>query len=238
MTESRIEELLDVLVPPFEPRPDGWSDVLARARRTRRRYAVAAAAAAALLIVPTAVALRGEITSFFQGTPAPPDVSTSFESNNRVADLATRQGFAERYPQADVSQAHGVIEVQTLDGPEDLWAAPDDQGGRCWWVDFANDPAGPDGKYGFGGCDVSADYAVKIDPAVVWIAAHPDLSTLWGRVYVPADRVLVQLQDGSSRTLPVVESGFLASLDRDARLQRVTAYDGDEQVASWEATVG
>ena len=63
MTEARIDDLLDGLVPPFEPRPDGWDDVLARARGTRRRYVLAAAAAAALLIVPTAVALRGEITN-------------------------------------------------------------------------------------------------------------------------------------------------------------------------------
>jgi hypothetical protein len=235
MTETRIDDLLEALVAPFEPRPDGWRDVLARARRTRRRYAVAAAAAAALLIVPTAVALRGEITSLFQGTPAPPDVSTSFESNNRMADMATQRGFGDRYPQADVSQAHGVIEIQTPDGPEDLWAAPNDQGGRCWWVDFANDPAGPGGKYGFGGCDVTADYAAKIDPAVIWVEPHAELATLWGRVYVPADRVVAQLQDGSSRALPVVEGGFLASLDRNARLTRVTAYDGDDEVATWEA---
>jgi hypothetical protein len=232
MTDAQIDDLLDEHVAPFEPVPEGWADVLGRARRTRRRYVVAAVAAAALLIVP-AVAFSGQITSLFQGTPAPSAVSTSFEWNNRVAEA-----FGDAYPHADVSQAHGVIEIQTPDGPEDLWAAPDDQGGRCWWVDFANDPVNPSGKYGFGGCDVRADYATKIDPGVVWIEPHPDLTTLWGRVYVPADRVVVELQDGSSRTLPVVEGGFLASLDRGARVQKAAAFDGDQQVASWEARVG
>jgi hypothetical protein len=234
MSEARIDDLLDELVAPFGARADGWDDVLSRARRTRRRYAVIAATAAALLLVPTAVALRGEITGLFQGTPAPPAVSTSFEAHNRIADMATQQGFGEKFPHADVSKAHGVLEVQSPDGPVDLWAAPSDQGGRCWWVDFANDPEGPDGKYGFGGCDVPGS-APEIDPALVWVEPHPTLQTLWGRVYVPADRVVVELDDGSSRELPVVEGGFLDSLDRGARLERVTAFAGDEEVARWEA---
>jgi hypothetical protein len=72
MTESRIDELLDQHVPAFEPRSDGWEEVLARAHTTRRRYAALAVAALALLLVPTAVALRGQIADLLQGTPAPP----------------------------------------------------------------------------------------------------------------------------------------------------------------------
>ena len=53
-------------------------------------------------------------------------------------------------------------------------------------------------------------------------------------VPVKADHVIVVLKDGTTRTLPVVEGAFLASLDRDAQLDHITAYDGDEQVASWE----
>jgi hypothetical protein len=237
MNEARIDDLLDGLVAPFELRPDGWEDVLARTHRTQRRHALVGAALFALLLVPASLALRDRITDLFQGTPAPPAVSTSFEANNRMADMATRKGFGEKFPHADVSKAHGVLEVQTSDGPEDLWAAPDDQGGQCWWVDFANDPDGPGGKYGFGGCDTTGS-ASKIDPGVVWVAPHATLLTLWGRVYVPADAVVVRLQDGSSLTLPVVEGGFLASLDYGDRLERVTAYEGDEEVASWEAPVG
>jgi hypothetical protein len=108
MTESRIDELLDQHVPAFEPRSDGWEDVLARAHTTRRRYAALAVAALALLLVPTAVALRGQIADLFQGTPAPPAVSTSFEANNKVADMATQKGFGARFPHADVTNAHRV----------------------------------------------------------------------------------------------------------------------------------
>ena len=99
---------------------------------------------------------------------------------------------------------------------------------------FANDPAGPDGKWGFGGCDV-LDAEATIDPATVWVEAHHALVTLWGRIFVPADRVVVELQDGSSSTLPVVEGGFLASLDRGARIAHITAYDGGDQVATWDS---
>jgi hypothetical protein len=237
MTENHIDELLDELVPPFEPEGSGWPDVLGRARRARRRYAALGAVALALVLVPTAVALGGKVGDLFHGTPAPPAVSSSFEANNRMADMATQQGFADKFPHADVSQAHGVLEVQTPDGPEDLWVAPDDQGGHCWWVDWANDPVTAAGQFGFGGCD-RADQQSGIEPGTIWVEAHPTLQTLWGRVYVQADRVVVGLEDGSSSTLPVVEGGFLASLSRHAKVERVTAYEGDNEVASWEAPVG
>jgi hypothetical protein len=236
MTEARIDDLLDGLVAPFEPRPDGWDDVLARAGRTRRRYVLVAAAAVALLLVPTAVALRGEITSLFEGTPAPPAVSNTFEGGNRIADLATQKGFGDRFPHADVSRAHGVLEIQTVYGPQDLWAAPNDRGGTCWFWDFANDePTEPGGAQpGSGACD-NGGHRASIGTSIGWELAHPAISTLFGLVDVRADRVVVRLQDGSTRTLPVVEGAFLASLDKGARLEHITAYDGDDQVATWTA---
>ena len=234
MTDASIDEILDEYVPPFAPRSQGWEDVLGRARRSRRRYAALAAAALALVLVPTAVSFGGRVVNIFQGTPAPPAVSSSFEANNRMADMATQQGFADKFPHADVSQAHGVLEVQTPDGPEDLWVAPDDQGGHCWWVNWANDPVTAAGQFGFGGCD-PPDAHSGIDAGTIWVEAHPTMQTLWGRVFVQADRAVVELQDGSSSTLQVVEGGFLASLSRDARVVRVTAYDGDRKAATWEA---
>jgi hypothetical protein len=56
---------------------------------------------------------------------------------------------------------------------------------------------------------------------------------------VKADRVVVELEDGSARTLPVVERVILASLDKDAQLRQITAYEGDRQVTTWrKAPVG
>jgi hypothetical protein len=229
-----IENALDELMPEFEPRAGGWDDVLRRAGRTRRRYGLAAVAVAALLVVPAALGLHG----LFQGTPAPPAVKSWF------ADSLTQQGFRTKFPQADVSQAHGVLEVQTSDGPEDLWVAPNDRGGSCWFIDFANDPPGPAGQYGFGGCYPWADFALgrsqkgayamiwpsgrpstDIDWGAVWINPHPTLQTLWGHLNVSATRIEVDLANGSKLHLSVVESFFLASLSRDDRVTEIRAYD-------------
>jgi len=72
---------------------------------------------------------------------------------------------------------------------------------------------------------------------MTWQESHASLSTLFGLVRVQADRVVVQLKNGSIRTLPVVEGAFIASFDRSDvdQLDRVTAYDGDDQVGAWES---
>ena len=146
-----------------------------KAFRPRPRLALGIAVAA-LVLVPTGVAFGGKLASLFEGTPAPSDVSTSFGDFNRMADLSVQQGFARKWPQVDVGKAHGVIEVQTPDGPEDMWAAPNDQGGRCYFIDFANDPVGQGGRYGFGGCtDTSTSPTEKIGYGDVWTYVHPHL---------------------------------------------------------------
>jgi hypothetical protein len=229
-----IENTLEELVPPFEPLARGWDDVLRRARRTRRRYALVAVAIIALFLVPTSVALRGQITDLFEGTPAPPDVSTAFENNNRAADLATESGFQSRFPQADVSQAHGVLEVQTADGPEDLWVAPNDQGGTCYFIDWADDPALAAGKFGFGGCGRQGTEQSDLNVNWVWVEPHSSMMTLYGQVLVTAASVQVSLGDGSTRTLPVIEGYFLASLERGAQVERAQAFDASgAEVATW-----
>ena len=49
--------------------------------------------------------------------------------------------------------------------------------------------------------------------------------TLWGRLTVPAVRVEVDLANGSTLHLPVVENFFLASLSKDDRVTEIRAYD-------------
>lgn len=67
----------------------------------------------------------------------------------------------------------------------------------------------------------------------MWVEPHPSLVTLWGRVFVPADRVDVQLGDGLTLTLPVVEGVFLGSPDRGAKVAQIAAYDAaDNEVAT------
>jgi hypothetical protein len=176
----------------------------------------------------------------FDGTPAPPDVSANFAQSNKIADLAIQEGFGQQFPQADVSKAHGVIEIQTPDGPQDLWAAPNDQGGQCYFIDFANDPVGSSGgKPGSGECVTPDNYGdSKIAAGTEWGFDHPDLVTINGSVAVDAATVKIVLQDGSTLTAPVVEHLFLASIPKPAtggaRLEKLTAFDANgTQVAEW-----
>jgi len=174
----------------------------------------------------------------FEGTPAPADVSANFTLLNQFADAAIQKGFSSKLPQTDASKAHGVIEMQTSDGPEDLWAAPNNQGGKCYLIDWANDPPGKDGsKYGFNGCEQSPPPSSNISFSDVWVYTHPDLMTVYGSVYVPAATLEITLDDGSMMTLPVVENLFVGSLPRGTKVNRVTAFDtAGNQVA--EQTLG
>ena len=174
----------------------------------------------------------------FEGTPAPPDVSTSFKQLNEFADVDVQNGFASAFPQTDASKAHGVIEIQTPDGPEDLWAAPNNQGGQCYLIDWANDPVGKEGsRYGFDGCEQSPPPTSNISANDVWVYKHPDVVTVYGSVYVPAATVQITFDDGSSVTLPVVENLFLGSAPRGATVDKVTAFDtaGNEVAQSLES---
>lgn len=208
--------------------------VLLPARFSRRTRVFLAVGLAGLVLVPAAVAFGSKIADMFEGTPAPPEVSTNFTAFNAMASLSTQQGFAENTPHADVSKAHGVIEIQTADGPEDLWAAPGDDGGTCYFIDFANDPPGPTGKLGFGGCNPSPPPASNINWSADWMVSHDLLLTFSGSVFVDAATVKLALDDGSTVTLPVVEGFFLASLDKGATVEQITAYDtAGEQVAQW-----
>jgi hypothetical protein len=202
-----------------------WRALLS-ARLSRRRRLALAVALLGFVLVPAALAFGGKIVDLFEGTPAPPAVSTSFEGFNRFADATIRAGFARQAPRADVSKAHGVIEIQTADGPQDLWAAPNDQGGLCWFIDFANDQPGPNAQPGFGSCGTSAPPSPDIAlEGPVWMLSHPSLSTVDGRVYTDAATVRLTLADGSTTTLPVVEGLFLGSLDKGAKVTQVAAYD-------------
>jgi len=208
--------------------------VLLPARLSRRTRVALAVGLAGLVLVPAAVAVGSKIVDLFEGTPAPAPVENRFAEHNQLANMAIQKGFEQKVPLADASKAHGVIEIQTADGPVDLWAAPNDQGGQCWFADFANDKSGPNGPTGWGGCDPSTPPASNIEWGAIWWLPHPTLLTVNGRVYVPAATVQLTLADGSTATLPVIEGMFLGSLDKGAKFTQITAYDtAGKQVAQW-----
>jgi hypothetical protein len=214
---------------------------------SRRPRLALAIAVVGLVLVPTALALGGRIVALFLGTPAPPSVSFVFSGQNRFAEMAMRAGFAMRFPHVDVSKAHGVIQIQTADGPEDLWAAPNDRGGQCSFIDFAEQPPGSSAHnevthvaqhrpgaiesngivngLGFGTCDPATPPPSNITLHQFRWTLHPSLVTVTGTVYVDAATVQLALVNGSTATLPVVERLFLGSLDKGAKVTQVTAYD-------------
>lgn len=220
MTEWLIDDLLDELHPRVAELPD-WRAIERAAARTRRLRRGMAVVVVALAAVPAAVA----VSRVFEGTPAPPQISTSFARGNAVADLSVQRGFALGTPRADVAQARGVLEIATADGPLDLWAAPNDAGGRCWFVDFADDPAGPDGANGFGGCDDPARSRAPIVWGAAWTYSHPSLLTVYGLVRVPAERVELSYADGTTKALPVVQGFFLDAVGSDTKVDRIVARD-------------
>jgi len=202
-----------------------------RRPRSRRRRLGFGLILAVLLCVPAAVALGERFTGFLAGTPAPPAVSDSFRTLNRMAGYSTQKGFAARVPRAVANKAHGVIEVATADGPEDLWVAPSNQGGTCWFIDFADDPPGLTGQRGFGGCEPPNPEA-KIRWGEVWTVLHPALTTVFGHVYTDAATLHVEHLDGRVSVIPVVDDMFLESIDRGASVASLTAYDASGRVVA------
>lgn len=210
-----------------------------RARHGFHRPVVAVALVVAAL-AGAGVAVAAGLGAF-EGTPAPPEITSGLNVPKPIVADATKQGMAQAFPQADVSRAHGIIEIQTPDGPQDLWAAPNDQGGQCFLIDYANDPVSSSGGKPFsGGCfkDAHGDYKI-VAAGPEWSIDHPDLLTIYGRVEVDAATVKIALQDGSTLTAPVAEHFYLASIPKpatpgDAKLERVTAFDAaGNQVATW-----
>lgn len=233
MNEAMIDDLLDAYVPAVEQLPD-WDGVLQRAKQTHRRRVVLFATAAALIVVPAAYA----VVRAFEGTPAPPVIRGGFSESNRMADMANRygvkRGFHIQVPHAVVASAHGVLQVQTSDGPIDLWAARSDEPGRiCWFIDFEADLEPTGTPIGGGGCDQGAIPPSKLTYGTIWTMKHPTLQTLTGRVYRRAAAVRVALSNGSKIRLPVAEGFFLGAIPNHTHVRRIDAFDAEgKRVAS------
>jgi hypothetical protein len=229
-----IDDLLDELVPRVEQLPD-WNGIIRRARRSRRRRVALGVVVCALVAAPGAVA----IVHAFQGTPAPQSISNAFRTGNDMADLANtyaaQTGFAAHEPHSIASTAHGVLQVQTPDGAVDLWAADNDEGGICYLVNWEADGSSPSGTaYAGGSCD-GREPPSQLAVGWEWSANHPNYKVLAGRVFVDASTLVVDLDDGTSVTLPVVEHLVLGVVDAKERPISVRALAADgSQLASFD----
>jgi hypothetical protein len=233
--DAYLDRLLDELV--AAQGREAWHDVLDRARRSRRRYLVAVALVAALILVPTSWG----IAQAFQGTPAPPTVKADLRFGNKMrAEVAKTLGRKE--PKAIASKAHGVIQVQTADGPINLWAAPATDGGTCYLIAWQSGlgaatsscvpatatPANSDGGPHNLVFSTQGDYA------------HRNYNIVNGYAYGGATTVRVTLSNGKTKTLPVVEGLFLGALRQSThwrlrpKIVSVVAHDAHGQVVgSW-----
>lgn len=222
--DAYLDSLLDKLVT-VEAKPC-WGDVLDRARRSRRRYTAAVAAVAALVLAPAAWAA----VNAFEGTPAPQVIEQNF-SYHRVA-INPWTGNIVNETDADAGKSHGVLQLQTSDGPLDLWAAPEiDKSGICWFAGWESDISA-DHAIGTGSCTESGDAAV--DPRTYNDANHPAYTVLVGSVTGSETTLDVTLADGSTTTLPVAEHLFLGALPPGSQLATITGRDATGNVvASW-----
>ena len=220
-----LDHLLDELVP-VERDAGSWSDVLDRARRSRRRYTALVAVVAALVLAPAAWAA----VNAFEGTPAPQVIQQNF-SYHRVT-INPWTGNIVNETDADASKSHGVLQLQTSDGPLDLWAAPEADGsGTCWLVGWESDISA-DHAIGTGSCTESNDAA--INPRTYNDASHPSYTVLVGSVTGSETTLDVTLTNGSTTTLPVAEHLFLGALPPGSQLASITGRDATGNVvASW-----
>ena len=227
MTDAYLDGLLDELVT-AEPR-ERWNDVLGRARRSRLRYAAAAAAVAVLVLAPATWAA----VDAFEGTPAPHVIQQNFSPYNRVTINPTTGSILDFLPAADAGKAHGVLQLQTSDGPLDLWAAPETDGsGTCWFVGWESDMR-TDHAIGNASCTTSNDAAIT--PETYDAASHPAYTVLVGSVTGSETTLDVTLTDGSTTTLPVAEHLFLGALPPGSQLVSITGRDATGNVvATWQ----
>ena len=235
MSDAQLLAELDEYMPTFAGEPSEWVDVLCRAghRPHRRRFLIPnrrrlliATAVAALVVIPAALAVGSNLVDLFEGTPATPAIQADYINFNRSVTEGLRNRFSATAENGvrpvDLSQIHGVIAIQTSEGEVDLWSAPEQGGGgACFVVQYA-DGIGP----GSGGCDpATTPNADSILPGNYWTRSHASLQIIYGYTYGGATSVEVDLTDGSTVRLPVTEQYFLAAIDTNAHLSRITSLD-------------
>jgi hypothetical protein len=202
-----------------------WEDVLGRARRTRRRYALAAVFAVALVVVPTAFAFGDRIADWFHGKPAPASIRQDFVQFNagmqQLAAAGAKAGFLRKAPHAIAARAHGVVALQTADGPVYLWAAPRRGGGICWLLQLVAAKAAGD----FSTCDETWPVDQQLTFGTFGTIYYPSEQLIVGQALGGASSVVVDLSNGQTTKLPVVEGLFMGAFPKHVHPLEVASYD-------------
>jgi hypothetical protein len=223
MTEAYLDDLLDEFVPPPLARAD-WEDVLGRARRDRRRLALIVAVLTALVIVPTALAFGGRLADWFEGKPAPASIRQDFVGFNadmqKMAVGTAKAGLVRKAPQAIAARAHGVLALETADGPVYLWAAPRRGGGICWLTQLVAAK-----RLAVLSCDEAWPLTRRLTFQTYGTVFYPSEQFIIGRVFGGAASVMVALSDGETTKLPVVEGLFVGAYPKHVHPLKIAAYN-------------
>jgi hypothetical protein len=240
---TQPELILEQLTSHGTWQPD-WQEVVRLAAPPGRRAVRTWIIALSIVAVGSTAALAfAGVRGVFFGTPAPKIVQQAFARNNAMRELVQnwarthhKAGLVWIPPRVNGRSAHGVIAVETSDGPLLLWAAPGENGRQCWFIEFARDQVGHKHPTGGGGCDSGLYPATQINWGYGGSVAHATLRVLSGRLYVNAATVDVVARDrdtGVTKTyrLPVVDRYFLAAFPRSVEVpSKLTALDSQGHV--------
>jgi hypothetical protein len=230
MTDAIIDDLLDELVPAVEPLPD-WAGVVRRARRSRRRHVAIAVFATALIVVPTALAVGGNVLDWFHGKPATPEVKQQFvkfdAQMQAFAKFSAKQGFHRKAPIAIASKAHGVIALRVDGAKIYLWAAPERGGGACSLAQVMLDTGH---TLSSSSCDEQALSPRTLRYSTMGAQELPAGNLLTGRA-IGAGSVVVHLSDRSTLRLPVVEGFFVGLIPLHTHPLEIESFAGSKRLA-------
>src|SRR3954464_7884418 len=196
-----------------------WRAVQRHTRRPLRRAAlVAAAAPAAALVVAPAFGIGGRVLDLIHGSPAPPEVQTSFADSNALRERLFKNAEAagdelhDRYSPVVPGEARGIAEIETEDGPIYLWAAPTEDGRQCWLIQTGSEPT-TGRPYGPGSCD-GIDRTGSLQPeGPMWTFLRPSVLTFHVRVYdEQITRVELEVEGADELSLPVASGHALGTI--------------------------
>jgi hypothetical protein len=175
-----------------------WSEVLRRARKRRSRSRLALAAALAVFVAlaaPTALALRGSITDFFESEPA---------SRSMVLDFARMDVGAPQHLDNRViyGQTRKIFEREIHGGQVlTLWVAPNRRGGFCEAL------VGPRHPGGFGCLWERSPLAPTVEvrgPITREGVINGGPVLIWGSVGIGgAETIELHYEDGAFDTQPL-----------------------------------
>jgi len=214
-----------------------WMDVRRRARVTHRRRVtlVLVAMIVAVVLATPAFGIGGRLLNLIEGTPAPPDVQTSFATSSegfkQMLDHAQEAGekLNDQYSPVIASDARGLFAIESAGGPIYLWAAPTEDGRQCWLIQEGTDFAS--GRpFGLTSCDPS-DPATAMSPEPLWSAERPSVEIVHVRLYDDAiTRVEVELDGAPTAALPLVAGHAFGTVPKDERILAIVGRnaDGDE----------